>query len=225
MPTDAWARAAAALPQAARRERELPFFRALAATWGWRRVVDAGCGGGFHLELLAVLGVGAVGVDLSLSALETAPRGLVVAGDVLAPPLPTGGFDAVLCLGNTVSLLPTRLTQRRAVAALARLLRPGGHLLVQGEDAGALVAAGPTVRTRSLPEGGVHVRVFEQRGRRVRMLAGVAPSSGEAVLTTSWLLPTSAATLARLAAPAGLRPAPFPAPPPAGSGWWVALVR
>jgi len=218
---DRWAVAAAALPTAERADRERPFWQALVAAWGWRRVADAGCGAGFHLELLRELGVSAAGFDLAVAAL---PRGaLAVAGDLLSPPLRPRAFDAVLCLGNTLSLLAGRAVQRRALSALAALVRPGGVVLLQGEDAGALVRQGPVVRTRTVAGGGVHVRVFEQHGRRVRMLAGVA-SGNRAALEEAWLVPTGAADVRRLARPVGLRGVDLPAQPPGGGlGWWVAL--
>ena len=219
---DRWALAAAALPTAERAARERPFWQVLIAAWGWRRVADAGCGAGFHLELLRGLGVEATGFDLAVAALPRAGR--AVAGDLLAPPLRPGAFDAVLCLGNTMSLLPDRAGQRRALAALGGLVRPGSIVLLQGEDAGALVRQGPVLRTRRV-EGGVHVRMFERRGRRVRMLAGVAGGK-ETTLAEAWLVPTGAADVRRLARPLGLRRVELPAPPPVGgSGWWVALQR
>jgi SAM-dependent methyltransferase len=217
-----WAAAAAALPQAERKMRELPFWKALAEAWGWRRVADAGCGAGFHLSLLRELGIGAAGFDLALAALPASARGAVSAGDVLAPPFRSGAFDAVLCLGNTIALLPSRALQREGVAALAVLVRPGGVIVLQGEDVGALIARGPVVRTRRLDEATVHVRVFERAGRRVRMLAGVARERGDATLEEAWLLPTSPTTLTRMAR--GLVPVALPVPPPpGGSGWWAAF--
>ena len=218
---DRWAATAAALPTAARAGRELPFWQALIAAWEWRRVADAGCGAGFHLVMLRDLGLDAIGFDLAVAAL---PRGTAaVAGDLLAPPLRPGAFDAALCLGNTISLLPDRAAQRRALAALATLVRPGGVVLLQGEDAGALVRQGPVVRTRQLEGSGVHVRVFERRGRRVRMLAGVA-TGDRASLAEAWLVPTGAGDVVRAARPLGLRRIDLPAQPPgAGTGWWVAL--
>lgn len=217
---------AAALPQAERRVREFPFWRALAERWAWRKVADAGCGAGFHLALLHELGVGALGFDLAVAALRSAPRGAVGVANVLAPPFRPVAFDAVLCLGNTVSLLPDRAAQHRALAALGTLLRPGGVLIVQGEDAARHVAHGPVVRTRRVGAETVHVRVFERRGRRVRMLAGVAPLGGEAAVEGTLLLPTSAKTIRRAARPLGLSPLELPAPPPgAGPAWWVALEK
>ncbi len=219
---NAWARAAAALPEAARRRREQPFWRSVVRAWGWKRVVDAGCGAGFHLRLLADLGVESCGFDLVPAVL---PRGVaVVAADLLYPPLAAGVFDAALCLGNTFSLLPSRALQMQALRALALLVRPGGTVLVQGEATGALARDGPSVRVRWLAGRAVHVRVFERAGRRVRMLAGVVAPAAEARLAETLLLPTLPGVVTRLARRARLHAIPLPAPPPASSvGWWLAL--
>ncbi len=223
MPADErWAAAAAALPTSERAERELPFWRALAASFGWRRVADAGCGSGFHVALLRGLGIEAVGFDAALSVVRSVPGTL--AGDVAHPPLRPGTFDAALFVGNTVSLLASRAEQMGALAALAALVRTGGTLLIQGEDVGALVARGPVVRSRPLEDGTTHVRVFERSGRRVRMLAGVVRPGGQSPLESTLLLPTSAGSVLRLARPLGLKPAALPcAPPGAGPTWWAAL--
>jgi SAM-dependent methyltransferase len=221
---DSWAALAAVLPQAARAERERPFWQALVKDSGWHRVVDAGCGAGFHLRLLRELGVDGVGFDAALTALVGRLVGKVVGGDLLRPPLRDRAFDASLCLGNTFSLLPSRTLQREGLAALARLTRPGGMILLQGENAGELTAAGPVVRTRRLEGDGVHLRVFERVGRRVRMLAGIAREGHDAGLEEAWLLPTSPTTLGRTAHALGLVRTALPAPPPtSGAGWWAAF--
>jgi len=220
--SDGWSAAAAALPTAARAERERPFWSALAVALGWRRVADAGCGSGFHVALLRGLGIETVGFDVALGVVRDGAGALV--GDVGRPPLRNGAFDAALCLGNTISLLPSRREQARALAALAGLLRPGGTLLIQGEDVGAMLASGPVVRARTLADGAVHVRVFERRGRRVRMLAGVAREGGESPLEPTTLLPTPRRALTRVAGALGLRSRALPsAPPGGGATWWVAL--
>ena len=141
----------------------------------------------------------------------------VAVGDLAAPPLRDGSFDAVLCLGNTFSLLSSRRAQTLAIAALTPLARPGGTLMLQGEDAAALVAEGPLVRMRRLSGEAKHVRVFERAGRRVRMFAGVVHDGAESRLETTLLLPTSAATVARIAEPLGLVPLQLPLAAPGGA--------
>lgn len=222
--SDRWARAAAALPTSARADRERRFWDALVRAWRWRRVVDAGCGAGFHLRLLAELGVGAVGFDL---ALATLPRGLAArafAADLLHPALRAGAFDAALCLGNTFSLLASRLAQRDAIGALAALVREGGTVLVQGEDVGALTDGGPVVRSRRLENGMRHVRLFDRIGRRVAMYAGVVGDDAAASFGRTSLLPTPASVVARMGRAVGLAPVGLPVDPPGeGGSWWVAL--
>ncbi len=219
---DRWATAAAALPTADRAERELPFWRALVSSFGWRRVADAGCGTGFHASLLRGLGVETVGFDIAVSVVRGGAGDVV--GDLGRPPLRPAVFDAALCLGNTVSLLGSRQEQTRALESLASLVRPGGSVLVQGEDVGALVASGPVVRTRALDEGGLHVRVFGRRGRRVQMLAGVVRPGSESPLEATLILPTDRRAMLRSARALGLRPVTLPVAPGASAAtWWVAF--
>ncbi|MGV8041726.1 MAG: class I SAM-dependent methyltransferase [Thermoanaerobaculaceae bacterium] len=215
---------AAALPERQRAERERPFWQALAMTHGWARVADAGCGGGFHLRLLRALGLEAFGFDLSLGPLLPRSEAPVLAADLLTPPLRTSSFDAVLCLGNTLSLLHDRTTQRRALAALGGLLRPEGMLVLQAEDAAVTVGAGARVRTRALPDGRIHVRAYERHGTRVRMLAGVVRPGEDAALEAVRILPTSASRIVTMARSLGLARVPLQPPTTGAVGtWWLAL--
>jgi len=221
---DNWAAVAAAVPQAARAERERAFWQAMVERFGWRRVVDAGCGAGFHLSILHDLGVDGVGFDAALGVLAGRLVAKAAGADLLRPPFADGAFDAALCLGNTFSLLPSRASQREGLTALMRLARPGGLILLQGEDVGDLAGAGPMLRTRRLDETSVHVRVFERVGRKVRMMTGVAREGGDATLEEAWLLPTSEGALSRMATSLGLVRATLPAPPPGGAAaWWAAF--
>lgn len=225
--SDGWARIAAAVPQDERARRESPFWQELAHSWSWHTVVDAGCGAGFHLRLLRRLGVRGVGFDRFASALPPVSIAPLLIADLAHPALRAATFDAALCLGNTFSLLPSRAAQGDALAALAALLRPGGNVIIQGEDAAALAGAAPVARARTLPDGRTHIRVFERRGARIRMLTGVIAPGSDAGLETVTLLPTSAARLAARARALGLRRVPFPLQPPPGGAatWWLALQR
>ena len=94
------------------------------------RILDAGCGTGNNLRHLARHGR-AVGVDLSDDALRFCrSRGVAAAkAGLLALPFPDASFDCV----TSFDVLYHRWVRddRAAVAEMARVLRPGGVLLVR----------------------------------------------------------------------------------------------
>ena len=94
------------------------------------RILDAGCGTGHNLRYLSRLGR-AVGIDLSDDALRFCRiRGAAAAKATLnALPFPDASFDCV----TSFDVLYHRWVEddRAAVAELARVLRPGGVLLVR----------------------------------------------------------------------------------------------
>jgi SAM-dependent methyltransferase len=97
-----------------------------------RRVLDAGCGMGRYLRIAAECGARVVGLDLSqaVRAARELTADLVgvalVRGDLLRPPLADGTFDHIYSLG----VLDHTPDPRAAFLALARLLRPGGRIVV-----------------------------------------------------------------------------------------------
>jgi ubiquinone/menaquinone biosynthesis C-methylase UbiE len=94
-----------------------------------RDVLEAGCGTGLLLRETAGFARSAVGLDLSRGMLAGA-RGrdlAVVQGSLTAVPLPSASFDVVY----SMKVLPHVPPIREAVAELARVVRPGGHLLLE----------------------------------------------------------------------------------------------
>jgi SAM-dependent methyltransferase len=94
------------------------------------RVLDAACGTGRHGEYLARSGHEIVGVDCTHEMLVRARsrpgRPVLAEGDLRALPFVDGRFDLVVCglaLAHIAAL-------DGAVAELARVLAPGGHLVV-----------------------------------------------------------------------------------------------
>jgi ubiquinone/menaquinone biosynthesis C-methylase UbiE len=110
-------------------------------------VLDAGCGSGAFLPLLAEQ-VGPHGrvsaLDLTAEHVATARRRMaglpcdVVCGDVLHLPYPDDRFDAVWC-ANTVQYLPDA-SLRQALSEMRRVVRPGGLIAVKEIDVSVVTA-------------------------------------------------------------------------------------
>ena len=94
-----------------------------------RDVLEAGCGTGLLLREAAGFARQAVGLDLSRGMLGAArQRGLrVMQGSLTDVPLPDASVDVVY----SMKVLPHVPPIRDAVAELARVVRPGGHLLLE----------------------------------------------------------------------------------------------
>ena len=106
----------------------------LAPARAGQRALDAGCGTGFQARILQALGYETHGADVSAGLLavarRTLPRVALARADLQALPYATASFDAIVCGGSTLSFVAD---PDRALAALARVLRPGGRLLLECE--------------------------------------------------------------------------------------------
>jgi len=144
---------------------ELPFIERQLWALGARRVLDAACGTGMHAVALAQRGYEVAGADLSAGMIERAQMNAAAAGvevrfevagfgelSTLTPALSLGGrgeedrsalggFDAVLCLGNSLPHLLTPGDLAAALADFAACLAPGGLALLQNRNFDALVAS------------------------------------------------------------------------------------
>jgi SAM-dependent methyltransferase len=98
------------------------------------RALDAGCGTGFQSAVLQEMGYTVHGLDLASKLLRAArdrlPSAAFVQGDVEALPYRDGDFAAATCCGSTLSYVDDA---GRAVRELARVLAPGGRLLIECE--------------------------------------------------------------------------------------------
>lgn len=114
--------------------------RALA---GARRVLDLGCGTGRWAVPLAVQGYEVVGIDLSPTLLAQLGRKAAAAG-VCVPCvranlveldcLADACCDAAICLFSTLGMIRGRANRLRMLRHVARILRPGGRLLVHAHN-------------------------------------------------------------------------------------------
>jgi SAM-dependent methyltransferase len=98
------------------------------------RALDAGCGNGFQTAVLERLGYRTHGVDIAgrllARARERRPASTFALASVEALPFAPASFDAVVCCGSTLSFVDD---PRAALGELARVLKPGGRLLVEVE--------------------------------------------------------------------------------------------
>jgi 2-polyprenyl-6-hydroxyphenyl methylase/3-demethylubiquinone-9 3-methyltransferase len=127
-----------------------------------RQVLDVGCGGGLLAEAMARRGGRVLGIDLAPEALAVARLHALESGvaveyrqvevESLAGTMPAG-FDVVTCL----EMLEHVPDPSAVVAALARLVRPGGHVIVstinRNAKAFALAIVGAEYVMRLLPMG------------------------------------------------------------------------
>jgi glycine/sarcosine N-methyltransferase len=122
---------------------ELPFLTAQLQAAGARKVLDAACGTGQHALALARLGYEVVGVDASPGMIRRAidnasAMGVSVRFDVAGfGDMATRvgkGFDAVLCLGNSLPHVLGAVDLRKVLRDFFHCLAPGGLLLVQNRN-------------------------------------------------------------------------------------------
>lgn len=139
------------------------------------RVLDLACGAGRHLSLLREAGPAATGLDLSLPLLRRArdrgARGGVVQGDMRALPFADAAFTAVVQYFTSFGYFDTREEDRRVLAEVRRVLRPGGSFLLDFLDAARVrdelvpederQRDGRTVRQRRWIEDGTVVKRIE----------------------------------------------------------------
>ena len=109
------------------------YFDHLLPDWNDLSVLDVGCGGGYTCEFLAKRNLKMHGLDLSHSSIKEASlhaqaQGLKIhytQGDACALPFPDSHFDVVVC----VDVFEHVESPQKAISEIARVLKPGGHLL------------------------------------------------------------------------------------------------
>jgi ubiquinone/menaquinone biosynthesis C-methylase UbiE len=108
------------------------------ATEGRLQVLDVGTGPGIYAGLYSQLGHDCVGLDFSETMLAVARERAArmkydcafVFGDAEEPPFPDGAFDVVSCR----HILFTLPRPGVAVRQWVRVLKPGGKMIIIGED-------------------------------------------------------------------------------------------
>lgn len=145
-----------------RLEREGPFLLGTLGRAGGRRVLDTACGTGLHALWLAERGASVRATDLSPGMVAVArarrahPDVVYGEGDMRLPP--AGPWDLILCLGNSLSLLPEESDVDTFFRNGAAVLAPEGRVVVQVLNCALPAAAQPRARTAEAVVDGVPVR-------------------------------------------------------------------
>ncbi|MCF2137357.1 MAG: class I SAM-dependent methyltransferase [Candidatus Thorarchaeota archaeon] len=123
-----------------RLDREIPFILSHLSKTRPRRILDLACGSGQHLIALASHGCTGIGVDNSMAMIQIA-RELAeekhanvqfLFGDIQeVSQMVEGPFDLVLCVGNSLALLPGHDIIAETVRAVRELLTEQGKLIIQ----------------------------------------------------------------------------------------------
>ena len=116
---------------------EAPFYRRLFESVAAQHVLDAACGTGHHAALFHSWQLRVEGADINESMLARArrnfgePAGLRwVRRGYTEPVGSTGPLDVVLCVGNSLALVPDLQTARTAVRNMLEAVRPGGAIVL-----------------------------------------------------------------------------------------------
>lgn len=170
----------------------IDFIEARAGLAG-RRAADIGCGGGLVSEAMARRGAQVTAIDLAAGPLEVAKLHALESGIQIDYRLQSAaglaeeqpaGFDVVTCL----EMLEHVPRPSEIVQALARLVRPGGHVICstinRGPKAFAMAIVGAEYLLRLLPAGTHEYARFirpselcrhaRDAGLELRELAGIA---------------------------------------------------
>ena len=119
--------------------REMPLIRECLAQAGAHTVADVACGTGHHAVALAEAGYEVTAMDPDATLLErtrvlaqnrNARMDLVQAPFEALPGMRAEAFDGVICMGNSIALVPPGRAFQEALDGLAALLRPGGTMLL-----------------------------------------------------------------------------------------------
>jgi 2-polyprenyl-3-methyl-5-hydroxy-6-metoxy-1,4-benzoquinol methylase len=153
-----WSELPDAVPERFEQRREF----LLAALGPGARVLDVGCGSGWFSEALSAAGFAAVGVDVAAEAIRRARARcpqleFKIAGEGELPFSP-GSFDAAW-LGEVLEHVQDCVG---VLAAVERVLAPGGQLIASTPDHGRMLRLALGLSTRAFE------RHFEPRSDHVR---------------------------------------------------------
>jgi len=199
---------------------EWPFYRKIFQEHNTSSVLDCACGTGRHAILFAKNGLSVTGIDIDQEMIRLARENAVGAGvevrfeaaafSELNRLFPSPQFDAVICVGNSLSQLPGLPAVEKAIRNMAAVSRPGGILVLHLLNYRSLLKKEMVVQPLRVVGGEGHREFFQKifipRAHRVEIVmvhAREGINSWSSDVTRGVLLPVDAADLERLVIRAG----------------------
>lgn len=159
-------------------EQHIDFVESLFGETRPRAVLDLACGAGRHTAALRRRGYRTLGVDLSTTLLAQAPMLPRVAGDMRCLPFADGSFEWVLNFFTSFGYFESEQENRRVLEEVARLLAPGGGLLIDLFNREQVIANLETGETREVGGRTVEIeRWYDERSERVNKRIRLAGSA------------------------------------------------
>jgi ubiquinone/menaquinone biosynthesis C-methylase UbiE len=141
---------------------------------GGRRVLDLACGPGRWLHAVRRRGAAAVGLDLSEALLHAARAAApedgapLVRADMRVLPFLAASFDLVLSMFTSFGYFATADEDRGVLREIARVLRPGGSLVLDFLNATQVRRSAAAITTRRVGEWEVReARAVTPDGERI----------------------------------------------------------
>ena len=199
---------------------EWPFYRELFREHRVSSILDCACGTGRHAILFAKNGLSVTGIDIDSERIKLAHENAVGAGvDVrfetaafseLNRLCPSPQFDAVICVGNSLSQLPGLHAVEEAIRSMAAVCRPAGMLVLHVLNYRSLLKKEMVAQPLRVVGGEGHRELFQKiflpRTHQVEIVTvhvreGINGWSSE--VARGMLLPIDAACLEKLVIRAG----------------------
>ena len=89
------------------------------------KVLDIGCGTGYHMSFLKSLGMDAIGVDISTEMLLSNNHRNLIRADANRLPFMEKSFDTVICMFSTLNML-----DEKAIEEMSFVLKEKGNLII-----------------------------------------------------------------------------------------------
>jgi SAM-dependent methyltransferase len=170
-------------------------------------VADLGCGYGRHLAELVLSGYAPLGIDRSALLLHEARRtgAQLLRADLQKLPLHEGTLSAAFCFYSSM-FLGTHDEARAALAEAARVLRPGGSLVLTTDNPVRLAARPRAEFSEDVPGLGrvVEHSTYDARANVDTVTKQVTTEGGEVLSATFVIRYYAPPELAALAQAAGL---------------------